>query len=577
MSKTNGKNPSKVEIAKRDGRHLRGTIEDVLESDAPRFEHDDIQLLKFHGAYQQDNRNTRKDRRAKGLDREYMFMVRVAIPAGILTPEQYLDLEKVADDYTDGTLRITSRQGIQFHGVQKKNLKRTIAGINRRLLTTFAACGDVERNVMACPAPLDDPAHRTMRRVALDIAAQLRPASRAYHEIWLDGEKQISTAPEEPFYGEQYLPRKFKTALALDSDNCVDIHSHDVGLVGLMRDGELQGFNVLIGGGMGMTHRKPDTFARLAQPFAFVHVEDVVKTVRTIAAVFRDHGNRADRRHARLKYLLADWGIDRFRQEVRSRVRFDLAPYQPIAQMPVHDHLGRHPQREGKWFYGLFIQNGRIVDTPDCELKKALHTIVAAIRPGVRATSQQNLLLTDLDEADVDTVERTLADHGVTLPSELTAARRYSMACPALPTCGLALSESERLMPTVIDQLEQELIARGLRDEPISIRMTGCPNGCARPYTADISFVGKGPSNYNVYVGGGLAGDRAVDLYAADVAPDDFVKTLAPLLDRWAAERHAEEGLGDFYQRIFDRDETRVSITGAEEPTEKLFALKILS
>jgi sulfite reductase beta subunit-like hemoprotein len=499
----------------------------------------------------------------------------VAIPAGVITAEQYLGLERIADEHANGTLRVTTRQGFQFHGVLKGNLKAAIAGINQELLTTIAACGDVERNVMGCSAPLADADHAAVREAAEAIARELRPQSGAYHEIWLDGEKQISTEQEEPFYGDRYLPRKFKTAVGLSIDNCVDIYSQDAGLLAIVADGRIQGFNLLVGGGLGMTHNKADTTARLAQPLGFVPTEHGVEAVRLVAAIFRDHGNRTDRRHARLKYLIAEWGIDRFREEFQRRASFPLTPPVDLPSLPFHDHLGLHRQPDGRAFYGVFIQSGRIVDTPGHELKTALHDIISRFRPGIRLTAQQNLLLTDFDPSAIEAVEFLLQQHGVTLPADLSPARRFSLACPALPTCGLAVAESERAIPGILDLFEAELESLGLREAPLTIRMTGCPNGCARPYTADLAFVGRSLGLYNVYVGGGLAGDRLVDLYRADVREDDLLPAVRPLLARWAGERLDGEGLGDFYQRIVGHASPRVAVTGREQPTFDLVQLQV--
>ena len=565
---------SKVESAKRQGRHLRGTIAEQLHDGGSHFEGDDVTLLKFHGTYQQDDRDARK-RRDESAEKAFAFMVRVALPAGALDADQYLALEEVADRWANGTLRVTTRQGFQFHGVLKRGLKATIAEVNHHLMTTLAACGDVSRNVMGCPAPVDDEVHQAVRAAARGIAERLRPASKAYHEIWLDGEKQVSTEEEEPFYGDVYLPRKFKTGVALATDNCVDIWSQDVGLVAIANGRTITGFNVLVGGGLGMTHHKADTTARLAQPLGFVTTEHAVEAVRIVASIFRDHGNRADRRHARLKYLLAEWGMERFRAEFARRAEFPLAPPVELPSLPYHDHLGRHRQPDGRWFYGVFVQSGRITDTGGQRLKTALHEIVVRLRPGVRLTGQQNVLLTDLDDAGVKAVEATLRAHGVTPAQELSAARRFSMACPALPTCGLAVADSERAIPELLDRFEAELSALGLRDEPLTIRMTGCPNGCARPYTADIAFVGRSLGLYNVYVGGGLGGDRVVDLFRADVRLDELVDAVRPLLVRWAAERARGEGLSDFYQRLVGRTERRTSISGREEPSAELVALAV--
>jgi len=572
-----GKPESKVELAKRRGGHLRGTIAETLASDRTHFGHDDLQLLKFHGTYQQDDRDARRELEAAGLEKAYAFMVRVAIPAGAVTAGQYLELDRIAAEHANGTLRVTTRQGFQFHGVLKGDLKATIAGINHSLLTTISACGDVQRNVMGCAAPLGDADHTLVRRVAEALARELRPGSRAYHEIWLDGEKQPSTVAEEPFYGDLYLPRKFKAAVGLSTDNCVDIRAQDVGLLAVVRDGRLEGFNLLVGGGLGMTHNKGDTTARLAEPIGFVPPEHGVEAVRLVATIFRDHGNRSDRRHARLKYLLAEWGTPRFRDEFQRLASFPLGPAVELPPLPFHDHLGRHRQSDGRWFYGVFIQSGRIADTAGHGLRTALREIVTRLRPGIRLTAQQNLLLTDLELGDIEAVERILTAHGVALPTTLSAARRYSMACPALPTCGLAVAESERAIPGILERFEAELEGLGLRDAPLTIRMTGCPNGCARPYTADLAFVGRSLGLYNVYVGGGLAGDRLVDLYRADVPLEDLLGTVRPLLQRWAAERTAGEGLGDFYQRVMGVRATRTAVTGRELPTIDLLPEAVAS
>jgi sulfite reductase (ferredoxin) len=562
---------SKVEVAKRNGRHLRGTIAETLASDATHFGADDIHLLKFHGTYQQDSRDERRRRESAGEEKAYSFMVRVAIPAGAVTADQYLSLEKIADEHANGTLRVTTRQGFQFHGVLKGDLKPAIAAINQELLTTISACGDVQRNVMGCSAPLADTDHAVVREVAEALAGELRPSSRAYHEIWLDGEKQASSGQEEPFYGDRYLPRKFKTAVGLSVDNCVDIYSQDVGLLAVVNGGRIQGFNLLVGGGLGMTHNKGDTTARLAQPLGFVPTAHGVEAVRNVAAIFRDHGNRSDRRHARLKYLLAEWGLERFRDEFQRRASFALAPPVPLPPLPFHDHLGRHRQPDARFFYGVFIQSGRIMG----EVKQALHEIVTRFRPGIRLTAQQNLLLTNLDAEGVAAAEQILRSHGVTPPLELSATRRYSMACPALPTCGLAVAESERAIPEILDRFEAELTGLGLRDVPLTIRMTGCPNGCARPYTADLAFVGRSLDLYHIYIGGSLAGDRLADLYRADVPTHELLSAVRPLLSRWSAERHGDEGLGDFYQRIVGHAVPRAAVTGRETPTFDLVQLQV--
>ncbi len=562
---------SKVEVAKRHSRHLRGKIAETLAGDAASFEHDDQVSLKFHGIYQQFDREARKAAGAGKADRQYSFMVRVKVPGGAMTADQYLALDRLADERADGTLRITTREGMQFHGVLKGDLKAHIAGINASLLSTLSACGDVARNVMTCPAPVQSDGLRQAQLLAKELAVELCPRTGAYHEIWLDGEKVASSENEEPFYGPQYLPRKFKTAIALPGDNCVDIFTQDVGLVAVLHDGVLTGVNVLVGGGLGMTHGKDDTFARLGTPLGYVNVEHAVDAVRTVAAVYRDFGNRSDRRHARLKYVVEQWGIEPFRDEFRRRVGFRLAPPVDTGPWEYHDHLGLHPQGDGRWFYGIFVENGRIkdvtVDNGSCHhrrLRSALRELVATLRPGVVLTPSQNILLTDLDRDAVDRVDELLDDYGVVRSAKISLARRYSLACPAMPTCGLAISEAERVMPSVIDQFERELAELGLAGERLTIRMTGCPNGCARPYTADIAFVGRSATTYDVFVGGSLLGDRLVDLFAENVPLGELLPALRPLLVEWADDRRDGEGLGDYYQRVHGDGLTKTILTGAK-------------
>jgi sulfite reductase beta subunit-like hemoprotein len=558
---------SKIEKAKRAGHHLRGTIAETLRGGETHFGADDVALLKFHGTYQQDDRDQRKHREGESTDKAYSFMVRMAIPGGVLTADQYLASDALAAEHANGTLRVTTRQGFQLHGVLKGDLKAAIAKINAALMTTISACGDVQRNVMACPAPLDTPEHVAVRKAADDLALALRPATRAYHEIWLDGEPVVNTAEEEPFYGPQYLPRKFKTAVALANDNSVDVYAQDLGFIAIVEGGQVVGYNVVVGGGLGMTAGKADTVAALGQTLGYVAAEHVVEAARTVVAIYRDHGNRADRRHARIKYLIAEWGMDRFRAEFLARVAFPLEAERVLPAPVYHDYLGWHRQDDGRHFYGLFIQSGRIADRGTAKLMTALREIVATLRPGIVLTAQQNILFTDLPASARGVINDTLARHGVATDDALPAVRRYSLACPALPTCGLAVAESERALPGILDDIAPELESLGLRDAPLTLRMTGCPNGCARPYTADLAFVGRSLGLYNVYVGGRLAGDRMADLFLADVREEDLVPALRPLFARWAAERVGDEGLGDFYQRLAGHGAPRRTLTGKEQAT----------
>lgn len=562
---------SKVEHAKRDSHALRGGLAETLAAGAPSFAGDDPTLLKFHGIYEQYDR----DAKEKIEDRRYQYMVRLAIPGGALTADQYLAIDRLADEHGGGSLRLTTRQGIQFHGVLLGDLKPTLQALHRALLTTLAACGDVRRNVMACPAPLADPAHRTVQRVAAEIARDLEPKSRAYAEIWLDGERlALADEIEEPFYGPTYLPRKFKVGIALEGDNCIDVHAYDAGLVGVRGpDGEVAGWNLLAGGGLGITHGKGDTFARLASPIGFVPVELGVAAIRAVAALYRDHGNRGDRKHARLKYIVEAWGVERFRAALARELGHPIAPPRPLAPPREEDHLGVHQQGDGRSFLGVFVENGRVQGRARAGLAEA----VRRFRPGVRLTAMQSLLLTDLDPGDLPAVQALLADHGIAPAEGLSTARRWSMACPALPTCSLALTDAERALPAAIADLEAEFERLGIEDVPLTVRMTGCPNGCARPYNADLAFVGRKPGAYHIYVGGGLGGDRLADLFAAEVPPDSFVPVLRPLLGRYRDERHPGEPLGDFWQRLAGHP-PRPLLTGKEEALgERVLGLALVA
>jgi len=560
--------PSKVEVAKDKSANLRGTIDEVLKDpEVEKFEHDDLQLLKFHGTYQQDNRDQRAERRKEGLGKAYSFMIRVALPGGVATPKQYLDLDAIAEKYTTGSIRITTRQAIQYHGVIKGNLRETMKSINESLMTTLAACGDVCRNVMASAPPFTDEVYTQIRKTADEVAVDMAPKTGAYHEIWIDGERQHLDNEVEPFYGATYLPRKYKVGVTVMGDNQIDVYSYDAGLIGIVEDDKLVGYNLVAGGGLGMSHGRANTYAQIAYQVGFVSVADGVQAIQNVASIYRDFGNRNDRKQARLKYLIGEKGIDWFQAEMKERSDFDIQPFREIPQVDNEDWLGPHKQDDDHWFYGVFVENGRILDNEKSKNQTAFREIVEQLGVGVTFTAQQSLLFTGLKEDQVPALEAILDKHNVAKVETLSNARRYSMACPAMPTCGLAVSESERALPTLMTDIENKLESIGIGDTKLTIRMTGCPNGCARPYTADIAFVGRRPGIYHMFVGGRLAGDRMADLYAADVKIEEAIETLEPLLLKYKSDRKEGEGLGDFYQRLLDRSETRTRVTGKEEPT----------
>ena len=532
---------------------MRGSILEEIQQDTDHFNDQNKQLLKFHGSYQQEDRDARKNRKKEGVGKHYMFMVRCKIPGGRLTAPQYLAVDHLAGEYGNGTVRFTSRQGIQLHGVLKSDLKNTIAGINACLLSTLGACGDVERNVMACPAPHADGIHAELQETAAILAAHLAPRSKAYHEIWLNGkrlEDDAAVTDIEPIYGKVYLPRKFKTGLALPEDNCIDIHAQDLGLLALVHDERIVGYNVLVGGGMGMTHGNANTFPHLSQPICYVPAKAVVGAAEAVVKLFRDHGNRADRKRARIKYLVHDWGIEKFRQVLSEYIGGKLEEPRPIRVTGFATHLGWHPQGNDKWYYGLSIENGRIKDEGQLRLRSGLRALVERFQPSIRLTPLQDILLCDLDISAKTDIDRMLAEYGIPRPDQVSPVRRHSMACPAIPTCGLALSESERVLPGILDRLETELKRLGLQDEKMSVRMTGCPNGCARPYQSDIGVVGRSGDKYTIFVGGEILG-RRLNFVLRDLVPmAEIVPILVPVLEHYQRHRHSGEGFGDYCHRL---------------------------
>jgi sulfite reductase (ferredoxin) len=465
-------------------------------------------------------------------------------------------MDDICGRHANGTLRLTTRQSIQFHGVLKANLKQTLADINSVMVSTLGACGDVNRNVVSCPAPLGDPARRQMQELATAVAAHLAPRSggQAYHEIWLNGEKQdTDLAPEEaePIYGKVYLPRKFKTGFALPHDNCTDLLAQCLGFQAVTENGRPVGYDMYVGGGQGMTNSKPDTYPLLAQPVCFLDPDDVVAAAEAVVKLYRDHGNRADRKRARIKYVMHDWGVEKFRQ-VFARDYFGK-PVRPPVAAPITGldlHHGWHPQGDGKWFLGLSVENGRLKDEGSFRFLSGLRAIVSRFRASVRISTQQDVLLCDLAPADKPAVDSLLNEYGIPRPENLTQVQKWSMACPAIPTCPLAISESERTLPAMIDELETAVAGLGLAGEPISVRMTGCPNGCARPYQSEIGIVGRTGEKYTLYVGGDSYG-RRLNFELQDLVPkDQLIPKVTTILGKYRDDRRNGESFGEFCARV---------------------------
>ncbi|QDU90838.1 Sulfite reductase [ferredoxin] [Pirellulimonas nuda] len=559
---------SAVEGVKLESHYLRGTIAAELANDAPNFDKDTTNVLKHHGTYEQDDRDRRAEARAAKVPggKFFSMMIRSAIPGGRLTSAQLLAQLDLCDQVGNGTLRITTRQGLQLHGVLKENLKQVIRGINESQLTTLAACGDVKRNVMCSPAPYKtDPVYDQMQRLADELTAALNPKTTAYYEIWLTdsetGEKALAGSggpgangsggyDVEPIYGQTYLPRKFKIGVSLPGDNSCDVYAQDLGFLAICEGGQIVGYNVLVGGSFGVTPSADKTFAAIGQEMCYVPASQAVDIAIAVVKVQRDFGNRSDRKVARMKYLIHNWGLDRFTSKVEE---YFGAPLEAPRDAPVtgyNDCMGWHEQGDGRWFYGLNVENGRIKDEGDFRLKSALREVCQTLAPPLRLTPHQSAIFCDIQPQDRDKLESILRSHGVPLSDQFSTVRRWSMACPALPLCGLAVTESERVMPGIMDQLEPKIAALGLQDEVFTTRMTGCPNGCARPYNADIGLVGKTKGKFTIFLGGHTLGHRLNWIYKDLVPEDQVVDELTAVLRVFASERSPGETLGDFCHRV---------------------------
>ncbi len=569
MSENTPAHVNKNEVLKQNDPTLSGTLAETLANPALAcFSSDDEQFLKFHGIYQQDDRDKRK------TGKQYIMMIRARIPGGIIPPDQYLAFDDLSEKYGNQTLRITSRQSFQWHGVVKDKLGPLMKGLNDSLCTTVAACGDVNRNVMAPATPATSVLVERVLEDARRVDAALKPVTEAYHSIWIDGEP-LKLQPEEkkqfedPLYGKTYLPRKFKIAFAIPPLNDTDVFTNCLGFVAIPDPAEparVLGYNLLCGGGLGMSHGNKETFPRTADVLGFFAPEELVNVAKAVLTAYRDSGDRTNRKHARLKYVIEERGADWFRAEVEQRSGLKLAPARPMNFTKQGDLFGWHQQSDGNWFLGLYVETGRIKDTPQRQLKTALRRIVAKFRAETRLTPSQNLLLAGVPAAHKDGITALLAEHGIPVENQAGAIRRASMACPSMPTCGLGLAESERHLPGLLEKIEGLLAELGLADEEIIIRMTGCPNGCARPYMAEIGFVGKAPGKYNLYLGGNAGTTRLNREYRASVKSDDILNELRPLLTRWKNERLPGERFGDFCSRIVLPEQIKAGAAGDAAP-----------
>jgi sulfite reductase (NADPH) hemoprotein beta-component len=543
-------NVTPVERIKAASRKLRGSIvESLVDPVTGGMREDDQQLIKFHGTYQQDNRDRREERRLAKLEPAYSFMIRTRLPGGVCTPAQWLALDGLAGRYGNGTLRLTSRQAFQLHGVIKTDLKRTIAEMNAALVDSIAACGDVNRNVLASPNPAESTLHADVHRWAVRLSELLLPRTRAYHEIWLDGEKVAGGEEVEPIYGSTYLPRKFKAAIVVPPQNDVDVFAHDLGFIAIVEDGRLAGFNLTVGGGLGATHGDPATYPRLADLLGFLVPERLLAIAEAVVTIQRDHGDRSERKHARLKYTIADRGVDWFRAELERRTGFALAPARPFQFTGSGDRFGWIEGTDGRWHLTLRIESGRVADRGDRRFRSGLARIAAIHCGDFRLTPNQNLIIAGVAPNERWRLDALIAGYGMDLYRSEPPLALDALACVALPTCPLAMAEAERYLPAATAALDSLMQRHGVGGEPLLFRISGCPNGCSRPYLAEIALVGKAPGRYNLHVGGGRDGTRLNRLYRENVDEQGALAALDPLIAAWAQEREAGEAFGDFLHR----------------------------
>lgn len=541
---------SAVEQMKTESRGLRGHLAEELAEGGIQVSEEAYNLLKFHGSYEQFDRDTATDRKQHGLEKEYQFMLRVRMPGGLLTAAQYLAMDKLADDRANHTIRITTRQGIQFHGILKGELKPAIADVNATMLTTMSACGDVVRNITASPTPIRSAKYARMEADARLLSEHLKPKSRAYYQIFLDEAPELAKDENETLYGEAYLPRKFKVGITSEDDNTIDVLTNDLGIVAHFEGDTLRGYTIAVGGGFGMTHNNPRTYPRLATPIAYVAPEDLLAIVEAVIRLQRDYGDRGNRRRARLKYVVDDYGLPWIRETLAGYFGKPLVE-PPALKFVVPDLLGWHEQGDGKLWLGVPVAAGRIADFEGgARLRTALRRIAVDFAPNFTVTPQQDVLITDVAPADRDRIDAVLREHGVALAEDLSPMAQYALSCPALPTCGLALTEAERMHPEIVGGFDALLRKHGLADRRISVRVTGCPNGCVRTYNGDIGIVGRMPGFYALYVGGDFEGTRLNFKILEKVPHAAVISSFDPLFAAWARDGLTGEGFGDFCHRL---------------------------
>ncbi|WP_411814898.1 assimilatory sulfite reductase (NADPH) hemoprotein subunit [Mammaliicoccus sciuri] len=539
-----------MEHIKNRSNYLRGTIKEGLADEITgAIAEDDTKLLKFHGSYMQDDRDIRDERRKQKLEPAYSFMIRVRVPGGTATADQWIAMDDISTEYANNTIKLTTRQAFQFHGILKRNLKSSMQSIHHAVMDSLAACGDVNRNVMCNPNPYQSGVHKEVDTLATKISDHLSPQTGAYHEIWLDDEKIVDTKEEvEPMYGKTYLPRKFKIGIAVPPSNDIDVYSQDIGLIAVIEDDQLVGFNVTVGGGMGMTHGDTKTYPQVGRLLGYFPKEEAVDVCEKILTIQRDYGNRENRKNARFKYTVDRLGVDFIREELNKRLGWEIEEAKPIEFKHNGDRYG-WTEGSGKWHFTLFIQNGRVKDTSDYKLKTALREIAEIHTGDFRLTPNQNLIIANVAKSKKQQIQKIIDQYGITDGEHYTGLRRNSMACVAFPTCGLAMAESERYLPTLINKIEGLLDEAGLNEEEITIRMTGCPNGCARPALAEIAFIGKAPGKYNMYLGGGFTGNRLNKLFKENIGEDEILESLKPILIQYGKEKNDGEHFGDFVIR----------------------------